>query len=141
MKRDELKKILMPIVKECIRESITEEGILSGIISEVVKGVSPATPLVEVSAPENPDRFEEERELRAKKSAKALRERKHKLMDAMGKDSYNGINVFEGTDPLSRAGDPSATTQMPSVLGDNPRDAGVDISSLLPGMSQKWKQI
>ena len=31
MKRDELKKLLMPIVKECIMESITEEGILSGI--------------------------------------------------------------------------------------------------------------
>jgi len=141
MKRDELKKLLMPIVKECIMESITEEGILSGIIAEVVKGVSTKPLMVESSAPKSFGSSEKERERRAKKGAQALQERKHKLMDAMGKDSYNGINVFEGTDPLSRAGDPSTTTQMPSVLGDNPRDPGVDISSLLPGMSQKWKQI
>ena len=141
MKRDELKKLLMPIVKECIRESITEEGILSGIIAEVVKGVSAKPLIVESSAPKSFGSSEKERDRRAKKGAQVLRERKHKLMDALGRDSYNGIDVFEGTDPLSRAGDPSGAPHMPNVLGENPHDAGVDISSLLPSQSQKWKQI
>ena len=38
MNREELKKTLRPLIKECIKEVIFEEGVLSGIISEVVKG-------------------------------------------------------------------------------------------------------
>ena len=40
MKKDQLKKILRPMIKECIREVIFEEGTLSTIISEVVRGTS-----------------------------------------------------------------------------------------------------
>ena len=39
MKKSDLKKILKPIVKECILESLAERGVLSTIISEVLQGV------------------------------------------------------------------------------------------------------
>ena len=45
MNKEQLKKTLRPMIKECIKEVIFEEGILSSIISEVVKGTS--QPLVE----------------------------------------------------------------------------------------------
>ena len=40
MNKNELKKILKPLIKECIKEVIFEDGTLSTIISEVVKGTS-----------------------------------------------------------------------------------------------------
>ena len=40
MKKNELKTMLKPLIKECIKECIFEEGVLSGIITEVAKGMS-----------------------------------------------------------------------------------------------------
>ena len=39
MKKDELKKILKPLIKECIKEVMFEQGTLSAIVSEVVQGL------------------------------------------------------------------------------------------------------
>ena len=39
MKKSELKKVLKPLIKECIQEALVEEGLLSNVISEVVKGL------------------------------------------------------------------------------------------------------
>ena len=71
MKTNELKKVLKPLIKQCIKEVIFEEGVLSGIISEVMKGVT----------------------------KKKLEEQRNRMLDAIGKDSYNGVNVFEGLEP------------------------------------------
>ena len=35
MKRAQLKKVLKPLIKECIKKAIFEEGDLSGLIKEV----------------------------------------------------------------------------------------------------------
>ena len=40
MKKADLKKILRPLIKECIKEVVFEEGTLSTIISEVLKASS-----------------------------------------------------------------------------------------------------
>ena len=40
MNKEQLKKVLKPMIKECIKEVIFEDGVLSSIISEVVKGTS-----------------------------------------------------------------------------------------------------
>ena len=39
MKRSELKKMIMPIVKECVQETLLREGLLSNIVSEVAQGM------------------------------------------------------------------------------------------------------
>ena len=39
MNKSDLKKILKPLIKECIREAIFEEGVLSGLITEVAQGL------------------------------------------------------------------------------------------------------
>jgi len=39
MKKSDLKQLIKPVVKECIQEVLLEEGLLSNVVSEVVKGM------------------------------------------------------------------------------------------------------
>tara|TARA_R100000008_G_C3506715_1_gene126633 strand:- start:102 stop:527 length:426 start_codon:yes stop_codon:yes gene_type:complete len=138
MKRSELKKIIKPIVKECIRESLLEGGVLSKVISEVMKGVGAQTQIVEAKAPVVPIR---DNKKLAQKERQKLLETKRQMLDAIGKDAYNGVNIFEGTTPVKRAGSPGVETSSRGPLADvDPSDSGVDISSLM-GNSAAWKQI
>ena len=71
MKKNELKKILKPLIKECIKEVIFEEGTLSTIITEVVRGTSSSQPIVEVKNVEN----NEKRLLARQEKSKAKRKK------------------------------------------------------------------
>ena len=42
MKKTDLKKLIKPLVKECIHEVLLEEGLLSNVVSEVAKGLNTA---------------------------------------------------------------------------------------------------
>jgi hypothetical protein len=133
MKKTELKKVLKPLIKECIKEVMFEEGVLSGIISEVVKGLGTDTiveqkrqPAVAQQAPQCSDE-----EVKAK-----LRETKSRMLDAIGKDAYGGIDLFEGTAPMraeSGPGDP--------MSGMDPGDPGVDISGILNLSGGNWGKL
>jgi|TARA_R110000803_G_scaffold109431_2_gene177832 hypothetical protein len=129
MNKSDLKRTIKPLVKECIHEVLLEEGLLSNLISEVVKGIG-VQPIVESQALMTNKK-------KSKKSTAAIQEHRRKMMDAVNGDAYNGVNLFEGTEPLSahQAADPKAGS---IDLGD-PRDPGVDISSLLGESSQIWK--
>ena len=142
MNKADLKKALKPLIKECIKEVIFEEGVLSGIISEVNHGLR-RPPIVETRAPEpaaEKENFTEMRQQSAREQKHKLNEHKQKLLDAIGKEAYNGINLFEGTAPMTNAPAPGAapTVQGPlaNVAAD---DAGVDISGLTTGITGRWK--
>jgi len=128
MKKNELKKILKPLIKECIKEVIFEEnGALSHIISEVACGLS--------SSPKKVVRENTNRNNNAAKTHEvqneALKRHRKKLLDAIGKDAYNGVDLFEGTTPA-----PAASTQSQGALsGVSPNDPGVDIGSVFSGKS------
>ena len=127
MKKSELKKVIKPLVKECIQEVLIEEGLLSNVVSEVVKGMS--TPIVESKQP--PKQIVRQPSNNAK-----LKEQRKKLMGAINKDAYNGVDLFEGTTPA-----PAQREQQGSVdLGD-PTDAGVDISSIMGASSKIWEKL
>ena len=51
---EKLKKILKPIVQECIREAIFQEGILSTLVAEIVSGMG-TTPIVESREQKKPE--------------------------------------------------------------------------------------
>tara|TARA_R110002110_G_scaffold50162_1_gene148697 strand:+ start:138 stop:518 length:381 start_codon:yes stop_codon:yes gene_type:complete len=125
MKTNELKKVLKPLIKQCIKEVIFEEGVLSGIISEVVKGVD-AAPVIreqkQVSKPKPTNGV----------AKKKLQEQRKKMMEAIGRDAYNGVNVFEGTEP-AREGN-----QQSPLANIAPGDAGVDISQLF---NNNWSKL
>ena len=76
MKSEDLRKILKPLIKQCIKEVIFEEGYVSKIVSETIVGMKNSEIIVEkkISAfsPEKKDNIEYARE---------------KLLDSLGKES------------------------------------------------------
>ncbi len=121
MKKDELKNILKPLIKECIKEVLfEEEGALSHIIKEVTLGLSSKQTITETKTYQPIQK--------PQKVNRNLKKQKKKLLDAIGKDAYNGVNVFEGTTPGS-APVSHGNAQGP-LDGVSPNDPGVDISNL-----------
>ena len=143
MKKQDLKQLIKPLVKECIHEVLIEEGLLSNVVAEVAKGMQGNLVVENKKQKRKEPLFKDELPpRRSRKDAEMkLNEQRKKLMDAIGKDAYNGVNVFEGTEPIKKAGDPAGGTPMPSVLGEDPGDSGVDITSLIGGASKVWKAI
>jgi hypothetical protein len=136
MKKSELKSLLKPMIKECIKEVIFEEGILSNIVSEVVSGMGRPT-LVE-SAPPQPTR-NEDREVRLQEQRAVVSRQKNELLAAINKDAYGGVDIFEGTAPLSTGGSVSKGPQAQGPLSDiEPDDPGVDISGILGMTGGRW---
>ena len=134
MKKNELKKILKPLIKECIKEVIFEEGALSTIISEVMKGTSGSQQIVETRAQQPKQDF-----ARQERKLQEAKERKRKLLDSIGKDAYNGVDLFEGTTPVPAA---SSTQGQGPLDGVAPSDPGVDISGIFSGHSAKiWQKL
>ena len=132
MKKNELKNMLKPLIKECIKEVIFEEGALSTIISEVMKGTSGTQRIVETERPKQ-DFARQEQQMREAK------ERKRRLLDSIGKDAYNGVNLFEGTTPAPAPSSGQGQGPLDSVA---PNDPGVDISSIFSGHSAKiWQKL
>ena len=117
MKKSELKNI----IKECVREVIFEEGVLSSIITEVAHGLQPLhttrqAPVVSEARQEQ------------------VRTAKREVMAAVCRDSYADAKkkfsnpaLFEGTRPL-----PNDSSPANPLSGMNPNDPGVDITSI-PG--------
>ena len=135
MKKSELKKILKPLIKECIKEVVFEEGVLSGLISEVLKGTSRIEAQPRETTSEN---LIVERQEAQENYKEKINETKKKMLDAIGNESYNGVNLFEGTEPLRKGGSQGAPSPPNPLENYSPEDPGVDISSLF---SSRWKSL
>ena len=139
MKKSDLKEVIKPLVKECIHEVLLQEGLLSSVISEVVAGLNAGvireSGSVTTSAPEV--------KLDDKAARIKLQETRKRMLDAVGKDGYGGINVFEGTTPLKSGGTPNTSPAPQDPLGHvDPRDPGVDISGVFGNaMTNNWSKI
>tara|TARA_R110002073_G_scaffold336277_1_gene531693 strand:+ start:571 stop:993 length:423 start_codon:yes stop_codon:yes gene_type:complete len=137
MKKNDLKKIIKPLVKECINEILIEEGLLSSVVSEVAAGLSAASVLSESTPAPTPVVRKESRVATAKNTKKQINEYRRQLMDSIGSDAYNGVDLFEGTAPMNSY--EAASPKAGSVdLGD-PADSGVNISSLVGDASKIWR--
>tara|TARA_B100000700_G_C15010909_1_gene840872 strand:- start:1274 stop:1684 length:411 start_codon:yes stop_codon:yes gene_type:complete len=133
MKKSELKQLIKPLVKECIHEVLLEEGLLANIVSEVATGLG-GTLMVEAREIPTPPQTMSQK---ASESRTRISEHRAKLMNAMNKDAYNGVNLFEGTEPFNNY--EAAAPKKGSVDLGHPGDSGVDISSLVGGASKIWK--
>ena len=134
MKKSQLKQALKPLVKECVKEVMFEEGVLSSIVSEVARGLGGVlSEHQQVQAP--PQKTKSEPAPRRRQSSK-LQEHKNKLMTAIGEDSYNGVNLFEGTTPAPSELSPSQPAN--PLLNQSPEDPGVDINDLLGSVGTHW---
>jgi len=142
MNKTQLKKLIKPVVKECIQEVLIEEGLLTEVVAQVASGMS-RQPIVENKPKKRNDKlFNEDLQIQRKsrEANKKLQEHRRKLLDSIGADAYNGVDLFEGTEPLKKTGTPGQPHK-PSVLGDDPDDAGVDISSIMGNSSKIWQAI
>jgi hypothetical protein len=137
MKKSELKSI----IKECVKEILFDEGVLSNLVAEVAMGITKAQTLMvetkQAPAPQlrTQNDIDEEKETRRKK----LLETKRKMLDAIGNTKMS--NVFEGTEPLKSAGSPTAPAAQGPMAGRDPSDAGIDISGLFSVAGQKWNAL
>ena len=139
MKRSELKAL----IKECVKETLFQEGVLSEIIAEVAFGITKAQNLMVENSNQSRPRQEIQQQLKEEKEderRKRLLETKRKMLDAIGNDKKS--KVFEGTEPLKSAGQPGASSSPQGPLaGRDPSDAGVDISGLFSLAGQRWDQL
>ena len=132
MKKSELRQVLKPLIKECIKEVIFEEGVLSNIVSEVAQGLGGQTIVETKQQSAEPQRnYEEENRIAQQK----LQETRKRMLDAIGSESYNGVDLFAGTTPTSA---PTESKQGDPLSGIDPRDAGVDINKIFGGKSKNW---
>jgi hypothetical protein len=136
MNKDELKKVLKPLVKQCIREVLLEEsGVLSNIVAEVANGLSTSGDLRQrVTEQEQPSSANTE-VLLEEQRRKRIAARK-KLADSIGQSAYGGIDLFEGTEELQSGGTVDGTSggTMGPMANLNPNDPGVDLGSI-PGLN------
>ena len=136
MKKSDLKKVIKPLVKECIHEILIEEGVLSNIVSEVATGLGGSLIAETTSRPVEPQHTPKREFNPIVNNTEKINEQKKRMLDAIGIGAYNGVDLFEGTTPMAPNGD--ATTRAGSVDLGSSSDAGVDISSLMGGASKIW---
>ena len=133
MNSKEFKKILKPLIEQTVKEVLLQEGVLSRVISEVVKGVQ--SPLIESrSQLEAVERQKEadQRALLEEKKRKDIESRK-KIINAAG---FNNVDIFKGTEEIIPEGN-----QHGALSGMHPKDAGVDISAIQKLSSGKWRAL
>ena len=137
MNKEELKKILKPLIKQCIKEVIFEDGTLSNIVSEVAKGLGSAPVISEAVRSPKTQILESDAEAKARreKHQRSLQEQKKKMLDAIGRDAFNGVDLFEGTTPAP----PQQQQGKGALAGVAPNDPGVDISAF--ASSGMWKKL
>ena len=123
MDKKELKKVLKPLIKECIKEVLLEHGVAS-LMTENNTVTQPPPSVNNVAQEE-----------RARLAKENLERRKKKMLDAIGNDAYNGVNLFEGTTPTRGASEPGNGP----LSGTDPGDPGVDITKL-PNFNV-WKKL
>ena len=132
MNKNELKKVLKPLIKECIKEVMFEDGTLSSIIAEVLKGTQQTQPIIEQQQYQSPQpRLENDEEAKARLATK-----RKTLMDSIGQGAYNGVNLFEGTTPA-----PAQSNTQGPLAGIAANDPGVDISKLMNKTSAIWAKM
>jgi len=133
MTKSELKKVLKPLIKECIKEVIFEDGVLSGLITEVAHGLGGVinSPLVAQHPTHQPIKESSSKVLSAKKQ---LDEMKSQLQEASG---LKGI--FEGTKPLASQGG-GQSSKYGALRDKDPGDAGVNIDGLI-NMTGGWSHL
>mgnify|MGYP001476495599 CR=1 FL=1 len=137
MKKSELKNI----IKECVKEVLFEEGVLSNLVAEVAFGITRAQQTLLESSTKVSQADELRRQAAKKQESeeqerRRLLESKKKMLDAIGNKKM--ANVFEGTEPL-----PNSATSVAHgpMSGRDPSDAGVDISGLFGLAGQKWQHL
>lgn len=140
MKVEQLKTIIKPLIKECLKEVLIEEGLVQ-TINEIKKVTTPLEviggyDLSKINGNNNKFKPSEEQvnniqrqmqqeAISQQKSVQQINENRKKMLDAIGK---GGFDAFAGTQPLKEDIDVKAS------------DPGIDINNLM-GNKQIWNKM
>ena len=119
MKVSELKQIIKPLIKECLKEVLVEEG-FTKMLSEAIKP-QPVAQQISTVQKQNVQEVTAQ-----KKNVQQINEERKKLLDSIGK---SGFDAFAGTEPLK---------EDVQVKGSDP---GIDIGGLMGGNKDVWKKM
>ena len=135
MKREQLKKLIKPIIKECIHEVIMESGVLTKLVTEVANGLSVAHNGQHiVSEQRQPESNHNQEAIELQKAR--LNEQRQQLTSAIGNKAYT--NIFEGVEPMPAPTNPNTGNPLADVA---PHDSGVDISGIMALGGKSWKTL
>ena len=134
MKKSEFKEILKPLIKECIKEVIFEDGVLSGLITEVARGLGSVHPVAATSVRGAPSQ-QVSKNKNVLEARKQLNEVKTQLTKATGLQG-----IFEGTTPMGQKSNGN-NSQYGALRDKDPSDAGVDISGIMKLAGSAWEQL
>ena len=139
MKKSELKKLLKPIIKECIQESFLEEGMLSSLIREVSSGLQQHGSRISETRKERheeePEAFiEDDEPIPERRGSARIDEARERLRASIGGEAFAGI--FEGITPTP----PDEASAMSDPLASDMSEPGVNIDGLLSvvGGKNRW---
>ena len=124
MDKATLKKLLKPLMKECVREVLMEQG-LNSIVSEVVQPAQTKQTVVSNQPQQKPQ----------------VNESRKKMLEEIGKSGYmnSRFDPFLNTKPLTES---QAAEGVAGPMGSiDPSDPGIDISGFMNGNTNKWKAL
>ena len=75
---------------------------------------------------------------KSRESTQKINQYRQSLMDSIGGEAYNGVNLFEGTTPMSTQSTSSPHGSQ-ALDGVAPNDPGVDLSVF--GTTGMWKKL
>ena len=130
MKTSDFKKILKPLIKQTVKEVILEEGILSGIVQEVARGLQ-GNLVVEAKSKKSDDTI---RQAKAEEEYEKSRQERIKRLNESAKSKL-GADVFEGTKQITEGSSHSA------LSGVSPADSGIDITNIEKLSKGRWKHL
>jgi len=119
------------LIKQTIREVLLEEGILSQVVSEVVRGMGAQTITEVKRGPDPADIRRQEEELERQRQ-----ERIKRLNESVGPIGA-GVDVFENTQPIAESKEGGGK----ALAGTSPNDPGVDISGIMKLAGGKWNAL
>ena len=134
MKRADLKRLMKPLIRECIHEVLVGEGILAKVVSEVAKGMGNVIVENRQTTPEPPI-SSNNNEAAIKQQKQKLQEARKRLTNSIGSSAYS--NIFEGVTATPAPSDPQAG----SLSGVEPSDPGIDISGLFAHSGHHWQAL
>ena len=128
MDKLELKKMLKPLMKECIREVLMEQGIMS-LVSETKQ----TNTIKKEETVVNKQEVEQKPQINEARKA---------MLESIGKAGYlnNKFDPFSNTKPLTETQAANAAPQKGLLEGMDLSDPGVDISSFMNN-TNKWKAL
>jgi len=136
MKKAELKKYFKPIIKECVKEMLLEEGLLSNVITEVLKGTSREV-LTEATVASKQHVAQPAQQHSSRQQSEAAAQARHELQESM-RGAYGGMDLFEGTAAAPAPAESNASAPMSGIA---PSDPGVDISGLMELAGGNWAKV